>query len=614
MLQKRFSVVLVILVAMMALASGCGKKENNTVGGENLVDTQGESLTDTQGDASTDVQGETSGDIKEDNLPEENVSHRMECDKFVYEIIDNKSMVRVGSDGAKEAVAEFEEGVAFVKFNNRKCFVLVNTETEGNYKLYSVCDGTTDIVEELSLPVSSFELYEDGTIFAKDMSGRCYYNNMYTMETVSDVKLMPEHVWNNVPKVESIDIMPDTLCGIGDVVYYAHCNEIHRMNQDGTDDQVIFTAPDIIYDMDAKQDYLFFAMTNATWRLHVPSGDCYKIAEHYNMPVKLTAIDGNHVELQRMKHFNDHDTKTKSYELPQEIYTNATELQGIACSYVYEDNTYIMWRDTNGCMMLGRRDQNDKVEILTSGESMLSMIKMEDETENGRFSWDSHSYKMEGNNEYCYIKSPSGQIFYVDYLNKEIRPLLMEIQAVDMKVCDANRILIWTKDNSITCMEYDPLKDSLVENMAMAKTLPNDFNMPVCIGEDKHNTYETANYIPAYAERKTEDKIYYADCNQVHVMNHDYSDDQVVFIADEVVRVIYRETEQTASYDNYLYFITTNHVYRYSMKSGECEKLDVQLPDAAFDYWVDENEVFQYQPLTLYRASYWEGFIYEAAD
>ena len=89
MLQKRFSVVLVILVAMMALVSGCGKKENNTVGGENLVDTQGESLTDTQGDASTDVQGETSGDIKEDNLPEENVSHRMECDKFVYEIIDN---------------------------------------------------------------------------------------------------------------------------------------------------------------------------------------------------------------------------------------------------------------------------------------------------------------------------------------------------------------------------------------------------------------------------------------------------------------------------------------------------------------------------------------------
>ncbi len=653
--RKRVGILLFGTMLTVSVLIGCGRVDD--------VETQkdGTDIEQTNDDTPSDADS-----VETD----ETVTLSVTSGSVVYEVLDHHTLVCRDEEGNRIRLVESDRTIVDLQCNDRKCYYLTDTDEKGEYMLYSVWNGTTDIVEELSLPVTAFQVCKDGMIFAQDISGRCYYYDMESFASTIQIGDMPETVWTSGKQirpirdgesgyaydiitapnaaqreaylafcdtiqiyekaentdwsicsdgtisnrsgemeVNAVHAMPQTLCETGDVVFYADCNEIHRMNRDGTDNRVIFAASDVIYEMQGTAEYLFYSTTNATWRLHVPSGICDRVAEHYNRPVSLQVINNRDVRICLLKDLGNQVEWWETFCCARGILNAGEIASEVRCSYSYGDHTYVLWGGSDGCMMIGKQDSTGGIEVLTSGESLTWMITVEEEREPGRFSWDTYQYEMDGDDTYCYLKTPCGAVYYVDYEGREIRPLLLEIDAVTMKVCDKNHFLLRRRMDRISYMTYDPVENTMLESLHVPDNLQGIFPKPSCIPREDDSTYGTATYIPYWAMCHSAGKIYYADCNQIHEMNEDESGDRIVYSAEDVVYAILANQDGTC-----LYLFTDRNVYRYTIANGETVCLEIELPGEPYGFDITQDNELWIGRLKLYQPSYWEGFIYSQSD
>lgn len=315
---------------------------NNNTGTENpdANDTMSEN-DDTKSDNTKNENTEVSDDV------EEIITCRYQLDGTEYYLLNHRKVMYVDKDGNKKELGEFsyDTGGTF-EGKDGVCYLLTD-----DYGTLLVFEPEKDEVWKIMYGVSWYKIFDTDRILVKTDDEVMHYVNF--REFLDETEDIPEDMlpYINPPKLtkpseypyavietpnkEQQDayeafirkrepvkeeaekenwtwrvqdgvlknkegevypdvehIMPGSLYETESVVYYADCNEIHQMKLDGTDNKVIYVASENVYDIIGTEEYIFFALQNSSWRLHIESGICDFACEH-DSDIDMTAID-NH--------------------------------------------------------------------------------------------------------------------------------------------------------------------------------------------------------------------------------------------------------------------------------------------------------------------------------
>lgn len=413
---------------------------------------------------------------------------------------------------------------------------------------------------------------------------------------------------SEIDEVLTIVRLPETEVKIGDKIYFADQNVIYCMNSDETDVQKYFIAHDVINEMKGTGNVLYYTTANATMRLVLDSKASEFVVEHHNLPVHLEVVGEDDIRLTCEENAVNGDAITNLYHVnrrTQSLFDLSED--EILCSYHYGGAVYFLYTDADGVMRVGYSNDNQTIHQIVSGESLIRPIIASKKSENGRFSWEDYQYDMSGNDTYCYIKSSDGSIYYADYRNYELQPLLLELDVAQMKVIDCNTLLLRTRGDRITYVTYLPEEGTLTETWIIPEEYADVFERPELVAwrDSCHETYDTVAYVARGAKCEMDGYLYYADSNILHRMSLDDGKDDPL---EQYPDVIY----QIIPCRGNLMIVTETKLYKYSTENGSLGP-SISLPEEPHGIELHDDTVYMYAE-EFYCPSYWEGFRYRQGE
>ena len=371
--------------------------------------------------------------------------------------------------------------------------------------------------------------------------------------------------------------MPATLYASEGMIFYADRNVIHCMKENGTDDQVIYVAPDTIYEMQGTAEYLFFAMPTAVWRLHIPSGIVDVEVSDLNESFSMRVRDYRTVEL--------YDNRAEGFyaykgRVEQCIGAPVTCLQGIVeegtlpenavCgSYVYNGTSYVVWGE-QGSFSIGMRTPDGLIIRLCSQRTDSSFTGVLPSTQDGM----NPDITLGGDDACAYLKWGT-VIYYANYSTRQLEYLMLETPVIGMKVYDGENFLLKLEYGPTVYITYDKEAGRLIQNDTLTEEMLDEFRD----AGDTITTYEGYDVGSAVP-------------------------------ADEKIYSVLANGEKT-----YLFLCTEKHIYRYSCENGDCIRLEGEIPSHAYGLDIMEDNT-----VTLIEINYpcWgpvEGFLaYEGRE
>lgn len=587
--KKKLGILIMGTVLTVGLSAGCGKNDGRiTVKDDTTVENQEDdilSLTDYV----------------------QHITDSTKVGENTYEAVDSRYLVKADEKGNREIIQCFETDIQALERCNLgseriTCIVRVADEDNSAWsRIYRMNNEETAVVPMYTCPVRSFEITDRGDRLVQFWNGRyfdsvaatekdiwagnlpedrrigvckdakvnqriitpteeqiaayldfCGRTETYVSNPCNSYAITPDGRLLDASGKEYPDVnraMPGTLYESDGMVFYADQNVIHRMKPDGSDNQVLYVAEDIVYEMQGTSEYAFFAAGASVCRLHIPSGIMDEVVPEWNAPYSIRVKDNLTVELydNRSNDHYYHDYKGIQEELTclQKIVTEEDLQQGIVCaSYEYEGVTYVAWFEQKEYIYLsvGRQFADGKIQRLSHymwGRASDTLTVDTDDLE--RFS-------MQGGDDYAYIHL-FNEVCYVDYVTGTMFPIATEVCMTNMKVYDQYHVLLqlYGYQTVYATLKLDEKTESGV--LSQSDTLTGEMKKAFPVTAEPITTYEG------------------------------YDMETIVPEGEQVWEAMKNRD------GSYLFLITEKSIYRYSCEDATCIRLEGEVPPKFF--WCD---------------------------